>query len=487
MAGPAPRGGRPVVVKPKPKPASRPPAKDPRGPGTAGPAFPGAKGAKRPATNKEKADFLRKQGYNIPKGSSLYVLQSASANWAKGKGRRNPAQWNISIARSNAESKDSAGVVTRKPKPKASGGGGGGGGGAPAPAAPRGQGISLAGMGHQSLLNEGLNKQGAQLLDDDFADELAGLQYDSGINTLLADRARQGRQNAQNENDIGAWWQQAMDSQGKSSAAVKAINDAAVARAGAATKGILASLGGDASPAAGMVGAVGASGANELSALGAADESFDARMGGLLDAERAGNLSRERALASQRMADADLEVANARREKGAARAENLFNIRNQNNQVRDNRVQRLMELRQLNNQMRQQGFQNRLAEIQTGMAAEELGLKGLETMASLNSPAKKGRPLRGTWAGSTSTERSAAADAAFNSVTDEDGNLLPQYRGKVPALVSQVNAAYKQRGYSTKNPAVVKAMMTVLQQLGVNNPNPAWWGLGGKGKKKGKR
>jgi hypothetical protein len=312
--------------------------------------------------------FLRNQGYNIPvNGKWEGYTESAVKNWHKGKGKRNPGLWNkaVGLAATPAKGTD----VGTGAAPSGGGTPSGGGGGNPGLDSFDPYSLAVGDPGVNRGLDVKLANGGASLIDKSFAERLAGLEYDSQIRHGQIQQERQGRDQEQALHDIGQWYGQV----GKSvdTARGRGITANADGRNSilAATKAIVASLGGGANAASGIVGSMGASDAATLGAMGTAESQYLADMQPLLASEGAGAKTQERARQTMLAQDMANNLSSLRGERGAAKGKYEFDILQANNGIRDNRLSRLLELQQYNNTARQQNWTNELSAEQARIAA----------------------------------------------------------------------------------------------------------------------
>lgn len=203
----------------------------------------------------------------------------------------------------------------------------------------------------------------SRMIPRSMADTLAGMQFDPQIQELLGQIARGRRDTAQHKADIGAWYDQVGRSQETARQRDVEAGEGARRSVQGALDSILASLGG--SRGAGVVGASGLADLTDLAAQGASQDRYNADTAPLLQAERAGALSRETAMGSQRRSALDQALVGVRGQRGQARAKALLDII------------------AANNQGRQTNFQNRLALQNAAMAGASLGLNADQAYAGI--------------------------------------------------------------------------------------------------------
>lgn len=302
-------------------------------------------------------------------------------------------------------------------------------------------------------LDEALAKSGAQLIKDPakLADALAGLQYDSELNDLSHQKDVNVRQTAQNEHDIGSWYDQALASR-----KTAATRDTAATAAGArsvkdADAAIIASLGGDANGAASTIGSAADASQGTLAAIGAAQDMYNADIQPIVTQEKAGQLAAERAAGTKRNSDLAQQIADVTGQRGGEVAARLFDIQQMNNGIRDNQLQRLLQIKDANNALSQQNFNNTLAIQQANLAA-------LATGAKITAAGSK--PAKGSFA---ATPASVKAQVAQRIFTD-----LQAAAPKNPAAAQAIVAArLRGAGWDMTNPAVAhygQALLSNWQQ-----------------------
>lgn len=411
--------------------------------------------------------FLRKQGYDIAADGVLGPeTKSALQDWHKGRGQRNPAQWNNSRQRASILSREphprtSAGPFDKSPAPTASRG-------APAPKHKDPAGMSglgsLSGNPDVGALIPGSAANFGQEMNPKDAEALAGLEFDPQIHELAVEQAKQPRQAAQDQADIKNWYGQVLGSEKTAAGRDSAINQAAQASVGDATSGILASLGGAANAGSGLVGAAGADARGTLAALGSAQDQYNQDIQPLLANERAGVSAQEMARQSQLAQDLAAKIAEARGQKGQSVVQHRMDITQANNALDESRANAGIGIRQANNALLQQRFNNRLGLQQAAIAAQVSGVNAAAKMIAA------GAKRRG--AGIKTSDLASASGDAYTS------NRQARAQGMgVKQIVQRVNDSYRAIGLSPRNPQVARAAMAVLRRLGIT-PDPRWYGLG---------
>jgi hypothetical protein len=276
-------------------------------------------------------------------------------------------------------------------------------------------------------IDEALSTSGASMLDGPkLADALAGMQYDSQIRDLAHQGDVNKLQTTQNENDIGAWYNQALASLKTAGTRDAAITQAGKGSVGGADAAILASLGGDASGGASTVASAQAAGEGTLAALGATQDQYNQDIQPIVTQERAGQLTGERAKGTSRAADLAIQLANAKGERGGSVASHLMDIREYNNTIKDNQLQRLLQIKAANSQQDQQNFQNTLAVQQANLAALATGAK---VAGALKKPAK------GSFGDTPTSVKSVVAKNAYSTLSGLGPNDAVLAKQRISAVI----------------------------------------------------
>lgn len=267
------------------------------------------------------------------------------------------------------------------------------------------------------LIPESLALGGGKSLDPDYADQIAGLQFDPQILDFVNQAKAQPRQAAQNIHDINHWYGIAEDSQHTAGLRDAAISKAAVGSMRDATGAILSSLGGGSNPGAGTVGAAGAEAVGTLGALGSIQDQYNSDLAPILQSEQAGQVARENARQSQMAAQIAQELAAARGQRGQAKGAAQMDILKYNNSQNDNYFNRLMSVKQYNNQVGQQNFGNQRSIIEDQIAA---ALNGIKAKTALATAAAKAASTGGPHKVDVSKIIAAAANLLH---TDQNGRV----------------------------------------------------------------
>lgn len=296
------------------------------------------------------------------------------------------------------------------------------------------------------------------------ANTLAGLEFDPVIAELVAGQQVTGRQNSQNERDIRNFYKQVLGSQAKAAKRDADISEAGVDSIEDATANIVSSLGGGANQGAGMVGAAGASAVGTLGALKTAQDQFNADIRPLLEAERAGSLSRERAAGTARLHDLATRLATARGQKGQAEAARRFEVTQANNEILDRILDRKLGIVGANNQTRQTRFSNAFGLEQAKIAAAISGVELTNsTLAALSRAAGEGEREPRTVPYALSPQ--ALKDDAYNSFANRVESL--KLAGLTPQEAFKAASTFFPRGYgwSMKNPAVAQLARDAIAEV----------------------
>lgn len=294
------------------------------------------------------------------------------------------------------------------------------------------------------------------------AKTLAGMEFDPAIADIVAAQGVTGRQNKQNEADVANWYSQVLGSQETARGRDAAIGKAATGSVQDAAQAIISSLGGSANEGAGMVGAAGEAAVGTLGALGAAQDQYNADIRPLLQAEKAGSLSRERALGSNRIHDLAVKLASARGQKGQAQAAKQFEIQQANNQVLDNRLQARLGIMQANNATRQQRFNNAFGVEQAKVAAAVSGGQLVnDVMKSLAGSAGEAESRTVPYAKASQSLR----DDAYASFEERAATLKAAGYTAQDALRAAGTFFPAGYGWSMKNPAVANLARTAVRAV----------------------
>lgn len=407
-------------------------------------------------------NYLRNKGYALPKTSSGVAgsrLLSALNDWgvsnlpaAKfggknalgallGKyhstpnadsGRQKPQVWNTSLGVGTKVGKPVNTLIDR--------------GGNPIPQAngqydPSVLGGAAAALGNTVPIDEALAKSGANIYGDPakLADALAGMQYDSQLRDLAQQRDVNVKQTDQNTHDIGSWYDQALKSLGVAGTRDKAITQAGQDSVKSADAAILASLGGAASGGATTVGSAQAQSEGTLAALGATQDQYNQDVQPIVTQERAGQLTGERAKGTQRALDLATAIANAKAQRGGSVVQNLMDIRDKNNAIRENQLTRLLQIKDANQRQDQQSFQNSLAVQQANLAALATGAK--------IAGGRYQKPAKGSFADTPASVKAQIAQTIFAGLD----NAKPTNPAQAQAIV---RARLQAAGWNMANPTV---------------------------------
>src|SRR5581483_4695555 len=313
---------------------------------------------------------------------------------------------------------------------------------------------SLVNQGAQ-LLPTSLANRGAQLINPSVAGTLASTQYDQAIADAQAALKQQQSDNAQMLANVGNWYQQVLDSQGRAAQADSNTFKAVQGSERDANAAILASLGGGANAAAPAVAAAGADNVGTLGALGAIQDAYNADIVPILNLGKAGALNSQQAANARLLAGAFQNVQDLTAQKGAAEAQYGYDILGQNNQIRDAQANRLLQILGANNDVRG----NRVSQLASIVGANNSVIGQQKGDARAN--AQLGLDRR-QLADSESQNKilailSATYDPQTGGLTPEGRTLLGKYLKVDPNALTGTDAANAARIIGDRTSAAVSA------------------------------
>jgi hypothetical protein len=338
------------------------------------------RGNRKAARNLQK--WLRSQGYGVkvdgdwgPQTASAYRWYrkgNTASRWAspKVKARNNPRN------RFNATP-----IAGPNPRARRGGGKGGKGGGKPGrggggPTFKQQLGGTVKGLGGKKAYRTGQKLNEAQ-----WAEAMAGLQYDAPIKDLKTLIARAGPQNAQTMADIDAWYgnatqlsQQAGQRSGAIAQDVASDQDAAVAN-------LMQALGGGGNDANQAIAASNLQNTGLMRALGGIEQQYHQDMNPIMAAAQASAKTREQRLNLEMLQDYQLQLADMMGQRGQAERAALT------------------EARQQNNQLSQTWFQNRLAQLNAALGAQAADIDMATAVEGIKSSRAQRRQARGQASG----------------------------------------------------------------------------------------
>lgn len=287
--------------------------------------------------------WLRSQGYRVTVDGK-WGPQTAAA-YAKSRGG-NTGGSKKGTAAGNPRNRFNKSPLANKPGGRKKKGGRGGG---------KGGGFGAAVGGVQKSLG-GKGQVGQKLNADQYANALAGMQFDPQIRDLKTLIARLGPQNTQAINDIDSWFgnatqlnQQAGQRTGQIYQDVAGQQDAAIAN-------MMQALGGAGNEANQALAATNLRDTGYQRALGGIEQQYHADMNPIIASAQASAKQREQRLNLQQMQDYQLQLADLMGQRGQAEAAANF------------------EARKYNNELAQAWFQNRLASVNAALGAQAAGL-----------------------------------------------------------------------------------------------------------------
>lgn len=309
------------------------------------------------------------------------------------------------------------------------------------------------------LLSTSLAGGGAKLFDLSQAGKLAGLQYDAQIQDLATEEVQAPRDTAQQKRDVGAWYGQVLDSLRTAAGRDTAAQKAGVQSVRDATAAIVGSLGGEANQGSALVGAAGADSVGTLSALGTAQDQYNADLDPLLKSERAGALSGVAAAGTARLHDLAVKLAQARGQRGQAEAANRLQLQEQNNNILDNRLKTRLGIVESNNAARQQNFGNAFGIEGSKISAAISGAEILsDALKSAGGSTPKG------WGDLTPSAKDKTLQTVWSSVLGARGNPVA---GKTETL-KRAKQVVSQLGYDPS------AVLPIIAQA-LQSQHPNWW------------
>jgi len=274
------------------------------------------------------------------------------------------------------------------------------------------------------------------------AGSLADLQYGSAVRDAQSQLDKAPAQGAQNQHDIGHWYDQVLASQATAGTRDAEIGKASTASVGDAVASIIASLGGSANEGSAAVGQAGVDNAGMMAALGSSQDRYNQDMRPLLNAESAGARTSETVRQGNLVRDLHAQLTDAQDKRGSAQ------------------VQALMDIRNSNNQLAQTRFGNQMTLEQMRAAQRVAGVKVASTKSGFNNTDPR------------------VKNAAFNQALTLAGDFIdPNTKqlkdGSIPSVVQRINGVVRSYGWSLTNPNVLAWRNSVLKTVGVT-PDPSW-------------
>ena len=266
----------------------------------------------------------------------------------------------------------------------------------------------------------------------------AGVQYDPQIYQLQTQIAANPKQAAQDQADIGHWYDQVIASEKAAGASDKQAADTASAAAEAATKSIMASLGDSAGNY--NIAQMGALDQGGIQAASLADQQSHNNMAPLLQQAAADASKVDQVRNNNAMTALQQQLTAAQGAKGQAQASDLSTLQN-------NSLARLLSIQQYNNSMKQQHYQNALSAAEAAVAAQMTGAQ----ISNLNASTRAAGGSHVGWMHMSPAQRSALLADALNPYITKTGAVLgkPQaVRNSVMAYLRGQNiTSARQMGY----------------------------------------
>lgn len=291
-----------------------------------------------------------------------------------------------------------------------------------------------------------------------YGENQAGLAYDSAIHEANRSIGTTAKQGDQDQADIGHWFSQVLGSLKTAGGRDTAATKAGVGSVNDATAAILASIGGAANQGSSTVGAAGADAAGTLQALGTAEDQYNNDLAPLLQAEGAGDKSRNQAQTNQSLADLRNKVIDLQGERGKTKAAGEMDATQQNNALRAAQFDRLMAIRGQNNAARQTTFGDQATMDANRTAAL---INGIKATASLVKATTGSRGPGKTSYAFAKAPHSVKADAVSQGVTGLKDSGKP-----APQAVQFIRNLINGYGWSFHNPAVQQLGQEIATQAG---------------------
>lgn len=282
---------------------------------------------------------------------------------------------------------------------------------------------------------------------------MAGTQFDPQIYQLENQIAQNPKQAAQDQADIGHWYDQVIASEKAAGASDKQAADAASSAAEAATKSIMASLGDSAGNY--NIAQMGALDQGGIQAASLADQQSHNNMAPLLqqaaaDASKVDQVRNNNALTALQQS-----LTAAQGAKGQAQASDLTSLQN-------NALNRLLSIQQYNNSMKQQHYQNALSAAEAAVAAQMTGAQ----ISNLNASTRASGGHTG-WMGMRADQRSALIADALNPWISKTGALV----GNPKAVRNSVFAYLRGQGITSARQTGYRGPMTGVDPRAMSSIN----------------
>lgn len=216
------------------------------------------------------------------------------------------------------------------------------------------------------------------------AQALAQEQFQPQINEQQLLVNRDPAQSAQNLKDVTDWYNQVTNAQQAAGQADQTGTQQGVDATNAATKALIASLGGGANQGSGEVAAAGQNGANTLQAIGASQAGLDNELAPILAAQAAQQKTNQANLDQTKLSNDQQMLQSLQGQEGNAETGAQMQLQSANNSLDSARNQALMNILQYNNSLGQQKFQNQLGMLTSQIAAAMNGVTMAKDQAEAN-------------------------------------------------------------------------------------------------------
>jgi len=216
------------------------------------------------------------------------------------------------------------------------------------------------------------------------AKAMAQEQFQPQINEQQLQVNQDPVQAAQNEKDVADWYSQVLGAQKGAGQADTAATNQGVDATNAATKALVASLGGSANQGSGDVAAAGQNAANTLQAIGNSQAGLDNELAPILSAQAAQQKQNQANIDTAKAEQDRQALQNLQGQEGNAETGAQMQLQSANNSLDSARNQALMNILQYNNSLGQQKFQNQLGMLTSQIAAAMNGVTMAKDQAEAN-------------------------------------------------------------------------------------------------------
>jgi hypothetical protein len=319
------------------------------------------------------------------------------------------------------------------------------------------------------MIDTALANSGAKLYNPGTADAMAGLGYDSQIQSLRDSIAKNPLDTAQHQKDIGSWYGQTLAALKTAGQRDSAIQQAGIKETGDNTQAIISALGGSANAGSSLVGAAGAQAQGTMGALGQAQDQYNQDLAPILQAEKAAQMTREGARGSSDLHDLQLKVAAALGERGQAKADAQLKIDQANNGILDNRASRLIDILKTNDASRQGNFANEssIAFTKAGLSSTGAQLENrrqielLKQQGRIIAAGQKGGPK--PWASTPASQKTYA----YKNLVGHLKQNADAYNKDPNALKQFIQGFLGHNGWSYSNPNVSSWVQNAYGEAGI--------------------